>query len=68
MGRLLKNLAQMWLRIMRSNGAEAMEQERTKAAEGCIGVLYGGKRDRTEQARSTIRARLAARHAYQTSD
>jgi hypothetical protein len=69
MGGLLDSIVRGWLDAMRSDGTDAADQKRLHhAASECIGVLRGGNPLRAEQARGTIRARLASRHARHRPD
>lgn len=60
-GGLLDRIVREWLDALHSNGSDCAEQKRLHAAAAkCIGVLRGGNPHRAQEARRTIRARLAA--------
>jgi hypothetical protein len=62
---LLDRMAEEWIEARRRGApADADEQTRLHADAGrCIGVIAGGKPQRSETARDSIRKRLARRHA-----
>jgi hypothetical protein len=69
MGGLLDQIVSEWLEAGRANGTDIAEQKRLHdAASKYIGVLRGGNPRRAEEARRTIRARLAASHARHRPD
>ncbi len=65
---LLDCIVREWLEANRGNGELAEQKRLHDAASKCIGVLRGGDPYRSEKARHTIRARLAANHARQRLD
>jgi hypothetical protein len=66
-GSLLDSVVEQWMQAERNaHSADENEQRRLHAAASrTIGVLNGGNPRRAEQARQTIRTRLADRHARQ---
>lgn len=60
---LLEEIAEDWLERSRGRGEEDEEQERLRAAAmKFVGSIQSGQARRAENARSTVRSRIARRH------